>query len=117
MLTLSGKLLNIVQGEKKDYTTGEISPSFTAEILHQARGKSLVDTVKIDPSTLMIWEKLIGQDLSFEVRVYAMKGNDGTVQSGLTLADKKGLPFVTPVARPVAPPVSPSLIPPALKAA
>jgi hypothetical protein len=88
----------------------EHDPSFTAEILHQARGKSLVDTVKIDPSTLPTWEKLIGQDLSFEVRVYAMKGNDGTVQSGLTLADKKGLPFVTPVARPAAPP-------PALKAA
>lgn len=95
MISLHGKLHDIVKGENKDNETGEIVATFTAEVLHKSRGKSVVDSVKLDPSVVNQWTKAIGQDISVEVRFYAMKGRDGSITSGFTLADKKCLPVVS----------------------
>lgn len=94
MITLTGKLLNIVQGENKDRETGEITPSHTAEILHQSRGKSVIESVKLDASIVIQWGKAVGSDISVEVRSYAMNNGKGGVISGYALADKKCLPVV-----------------------
>jgi hypothetical protein len=95
MITLFGQLLNVIPGENKNRETGEITKNFTAEVLHQSRGRSVVDSVKLDTEVGPAWTKLIGQDISVEVRFYAMKTSEG-VTSGLTLADKKALPQVHP---------------------
>lgn len=96
MLSLSGQLLNIVSGQRTDPKTGVITSTFTAEILHQSAGKSVVDSVKIDtaPAVVEGWRSVIGKRLQVEVRVFAMKGGDGGVMHGLTLADKTALPVV-----------------------
>lgn len=94
MLTLSGQILNVISGENKNRDTGEITKTATVEILHQSRGRSVVEAIKIDIEVFAAWMKLIGKNISVEVRTYAMKSSDGGVNSGLTLADKKALPFV-----------------------
>ena len=101
MITLTGKLLNIVQGENKDRETGEITPSHTAEILHQSRGKSVIESVKLDASILAQWGSAVGSDISVEVRSWAMSNGKGGVNSGYALADKKCLPVVVGVKPPV----------------
>ncbi len=93
MLTLTGKILAVIPGESTNRTTGEVSKNFTVEILHSSRGRSVVESVKIDPEVGPQWTKLVGADMSVEVRTYAMKTADG-FNSGLTLADKKALPQV-----------------------
>jgi hypothetical protein len=94
MLTLSGQILNVIAGENKDQATGEITRTSTVEILHQSRGRSVVESIKTDIEVLPAWTKLIGKNVSFEVRMYAMRSSSGGVTSGLMLADKKALPFV-----------------------
>lgn len=94
MLFINGKVLNLVHTEIKDKFTGELKPVHTIEILHQSRGKSVVDYLKIDSLVCPQWEKIIGKEITAEVRVYAMKTEDGSVMHGFTLADKKGLPTV-----------------------
>jgi hypothetical protein len=94
MLTLTGQILNVIPGENKDRNTGEITRITTVEILHQSRGRSVVESVKCDIEVTAAWTKLIGKNISVEVRMYAMKTGEGGVTSGLTLADKKALPFV-----------------------
>lgn len=94
MLTLSGQILGVIAGENKNRDTGEITKTATVEILHQSRGRSVVEAIKIDTEVTAAWTKLIGKNISVEVRTYAMKSSDGGVNSGLTLADKKALPFV-----------------------
>lgn len=92
MITLTGKLLNIVKGEQADRKTGELHPTYTAEVLHQSRGKSIIDSLKLDASIVGAWSKAIGSDVSVEVRSYAMANGTGGVLSGYALADKKALP-------------------------
>ena len=92
MLTLTGQLLDIVGGQNTNRDTGEVSQQFTAEVLHKVRGKSVVDSVKIDKEVVHQWEKVIGKTITVEVGFYAMKQSDGSIQKGLTLADKKCLP-------------------------
>jgi hypothetical protein len=94
MITLTGKLLNIVHGENKDRQTGELTQTFTAEILHQSRGKSIIESLKLDISTFTQWQKAVGSDISVEVRSWAMSNGTG-INSGYALADKKCLPVVT----------------------
>jgi hypothetical protein len=94
MLTLSGQILNVIPGETKDPSTGEIKRSCTVEILHQSRGRSVVESIKADAEVTHAWTKLIGKNVSVEVRMYAMRSSSGGVTSGLMLADKKALPFV-----------------------
>lgn len=93
MLTLTGKILAVIPSENKDRTTGEITKNFTVEVLHKSRGRSVIETLKTDPEVGPQWTKLVGSDISVEVRTYAMKTADG-VNSGLVLADKKALPQV-----------------------
>lgn len=92
MILIFGKLYNIAHGENKDRETGEITVSHTAEILHTARGKTEIASVKLDAAVLEPWTKAVGKDISAEVRFYAMKTREGSIMSGLTLADKKALP-------------------------
>jgi hypothetical protein len=92
MITLTGKLLDIVKSEKKDFKTGELSPEYSAEILHKSRGKSVVESVKMDMSVVGAWSKVVGHDISCEVSFYAMTSKEGGLIKGLALADKKSLP-------------------------
>ena len=104
MLSLTGKLIDIARTQATDQKTGEVSQVFAAEILHKERGKSVVESLKFDASVLPHWEKAIGKELTVEVRMYAMGGNGGSVQSGLAMADKKSLPVfwnAAPVSKPV----------------
>lgn len=92
MITLTGKLLDIVKSEKKDFKTGELSAEYSAEILHKSRGKSVVESVKMDISVVGAWTKAIGHEISCEVSFYAMTSKEGGLIKGLALADKKSLP-------------------------
>lgn len=94
MISITGTLYNIAASQNTDRETGEVSTVHTAEILHQTRGKSEIAGVKLDPSVVPSWEKAKGREISAEVRFYAMKNREGGIQSGLTLADKKGLPVI-----------------------
>lgn len=92
MLTLSGKVLDVIPG-RTNQTTGQIYPP-AVEILHKVKGKSQVEQLKIDPKTQGAWEKASGQNITIEVNYYAMKGTEGAIVSGLSLADKSALPTV-----------------------
>lgn len=92
MLTMTGKLLNIVQGQQTNKDTGEVTPTFTAEVLRKSRGKSVVDNLKIDPSVVPQWTKAIGFDFFVEVRSYAMPNGRGDINTGYSLANKTDLP-------------------------
>jgi hypothetical protein len=94
MLQLTGKVIDIVSGQNTDQATGQISTVHSAEILHKVRGKSEIASVKLDPSVVEPWTKAVGRDVSVEIRFYAMKTREGSILSGLTLADKKSLPTV-----------------------
>lgn len=94
MLTLAGKLINVSTAPFTDRETGVITPVHTAEVLHSARGKFEVVSVKLDASCLESWKKAEGRDVAFEVGYYAMKTREGGIQKGLMLADKKALPQV-----------------------
>lgn len=92
MLTLSGKVLDVIPG-RTNQTTGQIYPP-AVEILHKVKGKSQVEQLKIDAKTIGAWEKASGQNITIDVNYYAMKGSEGAVISGLTLSDKTALPTV-----------------------
>nr|WP_315848084.1 hypothetical protein [uncultured Rhodoferax sp.] len=99
-LTLSGRLIGLVRSDNTDRETGAITQVVAAEILHQERGKSVIESLKFDLACIPGWEKAVGQNVELEVRMYAMKSNSGGIQSGLALADKKAYPVVvqaTPV--------------------
>lgn len=100
MISIIGKLFNIVTGETTDRETGAISATYTAEILHTVRGKTEIANLKLDAAIVEPWSKVIGQDISAEVRFWAMKTREGGIQSGLTLSDKKALPVILPAAKP-----------------
>lgn len=109
MLTLSGQLINVVPTENTNRNTGEVTKSYVAEILHKSRERHAVESVKLDAEALSSWTSAIGKHISCEVRMYAIKGSDGSVQSGLTLADKKCLPIVHGNSKPAA--VAPGTVP------
>lgn len=92
MLTLTGKVLDVIPG-RTNQVTGQIYPP-AVEILHKVKGKSEVEQLKIDPKTVAAWEKAAGQNITIEVNYYAMKGSEGAIISGLSLADKSALPTV-----------------------
>lgn len=94
MISITGKLYNIATTQSTDRETGEVLNTSTAEILHTSRGKTELAALKLDPSIVESWSKVIGKDISTEVRFYAMKNREGGIQSGLTLADKKALPVL-----------------------
>lgn len=94
MITLTGKLIEIARGEKKDRNTGEITPTFKAEFLHKVRGKSEVMAIGLDPSIVAGWEKALGREVSVEVAPYLLQGDGGKAMAGFVLADKKALPTV-----------------------
>lgn len=92
MITLSGKLIEIAKGEKKNRDTGEITPTYKAEFLHKVRGKSEVIAVGLDPTIVPTWEKIVGRDVSVEVVPYLVQGDAGKAMAGFVLADKKAVP-------------------------
>lgn len=94
MITLTGKLIEVAKGEKKDRTTGEITPTFKAEFLHKVRGKSEVLAVGLDPAIAPSWEKALGREISVEVAPYLLQGDNGKAMAGFVLADRKALPNV-----------------------
>lgn len=99
MIQITGKLINIASSPFTDRQTGEQSTTHTAEVLHQVKGKSEVQGLKLDASVLDAWAKAVGRDISVEVRSYAMKRDDGTIMAGYGLADKRSLPnLLRPVA-------------------
>ena len=102
MISITGKLFNIVTGENIDRENGSITVTHTAEILHTVRGKTEIANLKLDASIVDAWAKAIGQDIIAEVRFWAMKTREGGIQSGLTLPDKKALPVVLAPAKPLA---------------
>jgi hypothetical protein len=95
MLILEGKVLGVVYSERID-TAGVIEKRAQVEVLHRIRGKSRVDTVRIDPSVSAAWEKADGKDVRIEVDYYALLGSEGGVISGFMMADKKALPLMVP---------------------
>ena len=102
MISITGKVHNIVTGDYTDPKTGEVLPVHTVEILHTVRGKTEIANLKIDAVILEAWQKAIGHDICQEVRFWAMKTSEGGVLSGLTLPDKKALPVVLAPAKPLA---------------
>lgn len=100
MISITGKLFNIVTAETTDRETGAISATYTAEILHTVRGKTEIANLKLDAAIVEAWSKSIGQDITAEVRFWAMKTREGGIQTGLTLPDKKALPVILPAAKP-----------------
>lgn len=92
MIQISGKLINIATSPFTDRQTGEQSTTYTAEVLHQVKGKSEVQGLKLDASVFDGWSKAVGRDISVEVRSYALKRDDGTLLAGYGLADKRCLP-------------------------
>jgi hypothetical protein len=100
MIILHGKVLDIVPAST-NRTTGQIIPP-AVEVLHKVRGKSEVQTLKIDASTEPSWAKVIGQNITVEVNFYAMATKEGGVLAGFTLTDKKALPTLQAAPRPVA---------------
>lgn len=102
MITLSGKLYNVMTSDYTDRNTGEVSKVNTAEILHTVRGKTEIAAVKLDDSVVTGWTQCTGKEITCEVRFYAIKTSDGGINSGLILADKKSLPtWITPSLEPV----------------
>lgn len=100
MLTLTGKLIGLARGSNTNRDTGVIEPTVSVEILHKERGRSVVESLKIEPAAASGWDKFVDKDVVVEVRPYALKGDNGIV-SGLALADKKAyptLPQVSPAA-------------------
>jgi len=100
MISITGKLFNIVTGQSTSRETGEVSVTYTAEILHTARGKTEIANLKLDAGIVEAWTKSLGQDIAAEVRFWAMKTREGGIQSGLTLVDKKAMPVILPAAKP-----------------
>lgn len=94
MITLTGKLIEIAKGEKKNRDTGEITPTFKAEFLHKVRGKSEIIAIGLDPTIAPSWEKAIGRDVAVEVAPYLLQGDNGRAMAGFVLADRKALPNV-----------------------
>lgn len=101
MLTLTGKLLDVIPGGTSQKTGQIFDP--TIEILHKVRGKSEVEKIKIDPKTEAAWTKAINQIVSVAVNPYAMGPDKNTpINKGLSLDDKAVLPTVqTATPRPV----------------
>ena len=91
MLILEGKVLGVVKSERTD-KDGVISSRAQVEILHRIRGKSRVDTVRIDTSVAAAWEKFEGKEVRVDVDYYAILGSEGGVISGFMMSDKKALP-------------------------
>lgn len=94
MLTLTGKILNIVQSQNTNRATGEIRQRYTAEILHTVRGRSEIVNLNLDQAASLEWQKAVGHDISVEVRSYAIKTEDGGLMEGFALADKTALPTI-----------------------
>ena len=94
MIQITGTLYKIAPGQNTDRKTGEITTVHSAEILHTARGKTEIASVKLDPLVVDQWSKAVGKDITNEVRFYAMKTSEGSIMSGLILADKKSLPGI-----------------------
>lgn len=94
MILISGKLFEIVKGESTNQTTGEVTPTHSAEVLHKERGKNVITSLKLDPSVVDQWEKNVGNEFSVEVRAWAMKTREGGINAGYALADKKALPVL-----------------------
>jgi hypothetical protein len=94
MISITGKLFEIVQGESTNQQTGEVSVTHSAEVLHKERGKNVITSLKLDDSVLEQWTKNVGQDFTVEVRPWAMKTREGGIQAGYALADKKSLPVL-----------------------
>lgn len=101
MITISGKILNTVHSQNVNRSTGEMRDTYTAEILHTVRGRSEIEYLKLDPKVFAHWTKQIGAEISAEVRFYAMKSDDGSVNSGLILSDKTSLPTIIKPVQPV----------------
>ena len=100
MIILHGKVIDIVPAST-NRTTGQIIPP-AVEVLHKVRGKSEIESLKIDASTEPTWAKTVGQNITVEVNFYAIATKEGGVASGLTLTDKKALPTLQAAPRPVA---------------
>jgi hypothetical protein len=92
MITMTGKLLNIVQGQQTNKDTGEVTATYTAEVLRLSRGKSVIDNLKLDVSVVPQWKKAVGFDFFIEVRSYSMANGKGGVIAGYALANKTDLP-------------------------
>lgn len=93
-LVLTGRVIQIFEGSQTNRTTGEIRPKYAAEILHTVRGRSVVENLNIDLSIHAEWSKAVNHEISIEVKPYAMKSDDGSILSGLTLAQKGALPVI-----------------------
>lgn len=95
MINITGKLHNTTHSRPINRSTGELRDVYTAEILHTVKGRSEIEYLKLDAKVFGAWTKAIGNDITAEVRFYAMKTDDGNVMSGLILADKSSLPTVS----------------------
>lgn len=94
MIQITGQLYKIAVSENTDRDTGVISQVHSAEILHEARGKTEIASVKLDASVVEPWTKCVGKNITNEIRFYAMKTREGGIMQGITLADKKALPGI-----------------------
>ena len=93
MLILEGQVLGVIKSERVGLD-GVIDSRAQVEILHRVRGKSRVDTVRIDVSVVPAWEKVAGKDVRVDVDFYAMPVAEGQIVSGFMMADKKALPVI-----------------------
>lgn len=94
MIQITGQLYKIAAAENTDRETGVISIVHSAEILHEARGKTEIASCKLDASVVEPWSKAVGKNITNEIRFYAMKTREGGIMQGITLADKKALPGI-----------------------
>lgn len=93
-LTLTGHLHKIAETSQTDRKTGEIRPKYTAEVLDTRRGRTVVEGLTIEDTMVSEWKKALNQEISIAVRPYAMKNDDGSILSGLSLAEKGALPVI-----------------------
>lgn len=96
MIQLTGKIVDCVQAQNKDYTTGEITPIVKFTVLSSDGRTSKLYPFKADISTLSAWLKCVDRDVCIHVREWK-QGE----KNGLCLADKKSLPNIlraTPLA-------------------
>lgn len=94
MITIHGKVINAEPINFTDRSTGEVKKNARMELLHRVRGRHEVQAFSVDASTLSEWQKVVGQDVSFEVSPYLIDGDGGKAIAGLAMADKKALPVV-----------------------
>lgn len=94
MITIHGKVINAEAINFTDRSTGEVKKNARLELLHRVRGRHEVQAFSIDAATLPEWQKIVGQDVSFEVSPYLIDGDGGKAIAGLAMADKKALPVL-----------------------